>query len=94
MERRDGPELASSRHGNLPISSHVRASFGQNLVNNMLPINRRSLGPGPIDGHRQLGRQGAIAVSQEEDVAPSCLDTRSLADITAELVFRSPPAPS
>lgn len=30
---------------------------GQNPVNNRLPIDRRSPGPGPIDGRRQLGRR-------------------------------------
>lgn len=33
------------------------AGLGQIPVNNMLPINQRSLRPGPIDGRRQLGRR-------------------------------------
>ena len=40
--------------GPLPL---FPAGSGQNPVNNMLPIDRRSLRPGPIDGHRQLGRR-------------------------------------
>ena len=41
-------------HGPFPL---FPAGSGQSPVHNMLPIDWRSLGPGLIDGHRELGRR-------------------------------------